>query len=68
MVVLPTPPADLTVDFFRTTFYHWPQMSQNLTEQRGKTLTDADYTETGGAYITFQKGDHLDKTKVKYFN
>ena len=66
VVTLPVPPANLTVDFARTTFLHWPQMSQNLTEQRGKDIVDGvEYKGVGGSYFLFKDADELNKTQVR---
>ncbi len=65
VVTLPVPPANLTVDFVQTTFLHWPQMSWNLTEERGKDVVDkADYTGVAGSYFLFKDADQLNKSQV----
>ncbi len=69
VVTLPVPPANLTVDYAQTTFYHWPQMTKNLTEDRNKELTSStsttngDYANVAGSYFLFKEADQLDKEK-----
>ena len=63
MVTLPTNPKNLgPVDFPSTTFYHWPQFSKNLTEQRSKALTANNFTNVKGP-VLFRDADSFQTSR-----